>query len=64
MTIKYSFVKVTWQQISKHINISIIGATVTNCRSQCLVVSGEKERKASFEVPDRRLWGMWHCFNW
>ena len=46
--LQYSFVEVTWQQASKHINKSIIGATVSMCRSQCLVVSGEEEAKGKF----------------
>jgi len=60
--LRFSFDEVTWQQVSKHINKSIIGATVSMCRSQCLVVSGEEEVKASSEVPDTSLvecGGVW-----
>jgi len=46
--IKYSFFEVTWQQASKYTKKSIIGATVSMYRSQCLVVSGEKEGKVKF----------------
>jgi hypothetical protein len=44
----FAFVVVTWQQASKHVNKSIIGATVSMYRSQCLVVSGDKEEKGRF----------------
>jgi hypothetical protein len=47
--------EVTWQQATKHINKSIIGATVSVYRSECLVVRGEEEVKSSFEVPDSSL---------
>jgi hypothetical protein len=46
--LRFSFDEVTWQHASKHINKSIIGATVSKCRSQCLVVSGEEEAKGKF----------------
>jgi hypothetical protein len=49
--------EVTWQQASKHINKSIIGATVSVYRSECLVVSGEEEAKVKFEDPDSSLVG-------
>jgi hypothetical protein len=46
--IEFSFAVVTWQQASKHINQSIIGAIVSKYRSKCLVVSSEKEEKGRF----------------
>ena len=55
MTVQYSSVEVTWQQASKHIKTSIIGSTVSMYRSQCLVVSGVREGKVSFVVPDTSL---------
>jgi len=36
----------------KHINKSIIGATMSRYRSQCLVVSGEEGAKGKF-------WSSW-----
>jgi hypothetical protein len=51
------FFEVTWQQSSKHMNKSIMGATLSIFQSQCLVVSGEKEAKVSFEVSDSSLVG-------
>ena len=46
--LRYTFFEVTWQQYHKHINKSIIDATVSMCRSECLVVSGEEEVKGQF----------------
>ena len=37
-------VEVAWQQGYKHISKSIIRATVSMCRSQCIAVSGVKGR--------------------
>jgi len=64
VTIKYSFVEVTWQQASKHIKTSIIGATVCMYRWQCLVVSGVREAKGKFRSSWFKLCVMWHFINW
>ena len=39
---QFAFIEVTWQQASKHINKSIICATVAMYRSQFIAVSGVK----------------------
>ena len=49
---QFRFLHVTWQQASKHINKSIICATVSKYRSLCLVVNSEKEVKGKF-------WSSW-----
>jgi hypothetical protein len=56
--LQYCFFEITWQQASKHINKSIIVATLSMYRSGCLVVSGEKEEKESFEVPGPSLFQL------
>jgi len=38
-------------------NKSIIGATVSLCRSHCLFVRVEENRKVNFEVPDSSILG-------
>jgi len=48
VTRKLAFFEITWQQASKHINKSIIVATVSMYRSECLVVGGEKEAEGKF----------------
>jgi hypothetical protein len=53
--LQFTLFEVTWQQASKHISKSIICKTVSMLRSECLVVSGEKERKECFGVPDQIL---------
>jgi hypothetical protein len=53
--LQFIFFEVTWQQATKHINKSIIGATVSVYRSECLVVRGEEETKVKFEDPDSSL---------
>jgi len=39
------------------INKSINGATVSMCRSQCLFVRGEENRKVNFAVLDSSIMG-------
>jgi hypothetical protein len=39
--ITFPFIDVTWHQASKHMNKSVIGATVNMYRSEDLVVSSE-----------------------
>jgi hypothetical protein len=41
--LQFTLFEVTWQQASKHISKLVIGGTVSMLRSECLVVSGEKE---------------------
>jgi hypothetical protein len=56
--LQYCFFEITWQQASKHINKSIIVATLSMYRAECLVVSGEKEENESFEVPGPSLFQL------
>jgi hypothetical protein len=46
--LQFIFFEVKCPQDSKHINKSIIVATLSMCRSECLVVRGEKEGKGKF----------------
>jgi len=46
--LEFGFVKVTWQQASKHVNKSINGPTVSMYRSQRLVVSVGEEAKGKY----------------
>jgi hypothetical protein len=55
--LQFTIFEVTWQQASKHISKSIICGTVSMLQSECLVVSGEKERKERFGVPDQNPLG-------
>jgi len=48
----------------KHINKSIMGATVSMYRSECLVVSGEEEAKGKFWSSWFKLSWTWHWFSW
>ena len=54
---QFAFIKVTWQQASKHINKSIFCATVTMYPSQFLSVSGEiGSRREVKKFVIRTLW--------
>jgi hypothetical protein len=53
MTIKFSFVVVTWQKAFKHIKIS----SVSMFQSQCLLTGSNRELKSISEVPDSSLVG-------
>jgi hypothetical protein len=57
MTIKFSFVVVSWQKAFKHIKISIICETVSTFQSQCLLTGSNRELISIFEVPDSSLVG-------
>jgi len=48
VTIKFSFVDVTWQQTFKHIKKSIFGANVRIYLSQFSVLDSEEETKGMF----------------
>jgi len=43
---------------------SLIDATVSMFRSQCLVLNGVREGKGKLWSSWYKPCGMWQCFNW